>query len=198
MATSGDTWLTGGGAAASWSCPWRSTGCLEAWLAWLLCSGSSCCWGLSVASGENHACPFSRPFWVPQAATRGQLTYVSEQMAVRTAICLLLCRVGGSIPVIFSYFSEFMPRLRRGAMISALATFWMAGNILAAGAKLQKVKWWNFYKSSTSIIIHCAETVVSVFTMSILMNFKEFCFSRSGLVGDTKNRAIRLSGFGGF
>ncbi|XP_075945610.1 synaptic vesicle glycoprotein 2C [Anarhichas minor] len=41
--------------------------------------------------------------------------------------------VGGSIPVIFSYFSEFMPRLRRGAMISALATFWMTGNILAAG-----------------------------------------------------------------
>lgn len=41
--------------------------------------------------------------------------------------------VGGSIPVIFSYFSEFMPRLRRGAMVSALATFWMAGNILAAG-----------------------------------------------------------------
>ncbi|XP_011605726.1 synaptic vesicle glycoprotein 2C [Takifugu rubripes] len=41
--------------------------------------------------------------------------------------------VGGSIPVVFSYFSEFMPRLRRGAMISALATFWMAGNILAAG-----------------------------------------------------------------
>ncbi|XP_034542119.1 synaptic vesicle glycoprotein 2C [Notolabrus celidotus] len=41
--------------------------------------------------------------------------------------------VGGSIPVIFSYFSEFMPRKRRGTMISALATFWMAGNILAAG-----------------------------------------------------------------
>ncbi|XP_056271623.1 synaptic vesicle glycoprotein 2C [Pseudoliparis swirei] len=41
--------------------------------------------------------------------------------------------VGGSIPVVFSYFSEFMPRLRRGAMISALAAFWMAGNILAAG-----------------------------------------------------------------
>ncbi|XP_020515795.2 synaptic vesicle glycoprotein 2B [Labrus bergylta] len=41
--------------------------------------------------------------------------------------------VGGSIPVIFSYFSEFMPRLKRGTMISALATFWMAGNILAAG-----------------------------------------------------------------
>ncbi|XP_033904382.3 synaptic vesicle glycoprotein 2C [Acipenser ruthenus] len=41
--------------------------------------------------------------------------------------------VGGSIPVIFSYFSEFQPRTKRGAMISGLATFWMAGNILAAG-----------------------------------------------------------------
>ncbi|GCC33573.1 hypothetical protein chiPu_0012043 [Chiloscyllium punctatum] len=41
--------------------------------------------------------------------------------------------VGGSIPVIFSYFSEFQPRNKRGCMVSALATFWMAGNILAAG-----------------------------------------------------------------
>ncbi|XP_067871469.1 synaptic vesicle glycoprotein 2C isoform X2 [Heterodontus francisci] len=41
--------------------------------------------------------------------------------------------VGGSIPVIFSYFSEFQPRNKRGSMVSALATFWMAGNILAAG-----------------------------------------------------------------
>lgn len=55
-------------------------------------------------------------------------------------VFLFLCRVGGSIPVVFSYFSEFMPRLRRGAMISALATFWMAGNILAAGGKLQEIK----------------------------------------------------------
>uniref|UniRef100_UPI00398F7C3A synaptic vesicle glycoprotein 2C n=1 Tax=Pristiophorus japonicus TaxID=55135 RepID=UPI00398F7C3A len=41
--------------------------------------------------------------------------------------------VGGSLPVIFSYFSEFQPRNKRGSMVSALATFWMAGNILAAG-----------------------------------------------------------------
>lgn len=41
--------------------------------------------------------------------------------------------VGGSIPVIFSYYTEFLPRFRRGAMISALATFWMTGNIIAAG-----------------------------------------------------------------
>ncbi|XP_047451704.1 synaptic vesicle glycoprotein 2C [Mugil cephalus] len=55
--------------------------------------------------------------------------------------------VGGSIPVIFSYFSEFMPRVRRGAMISALATFWMAGNILAAGLAWLVIPrtWAHFY-----------------------------------------------------
>lgn len=41
--------------------------------------------------------------------------------------------VGGSIPVIFTYFTEFQSRSRRGSMISVLATFWMGGNILAAG-----------------------------------------------------------------
>ena len=42
-------------------------------------------------------------------------------------------RAGGSLPVVFSYFSEFMPNKHRGKMISGLATFWMAGNIVAAG-----------------------------------------------------------------
>ncbi|XP_064595783.1 synaptic vesicle glycoprotein 2A-like [Liolophura sinensis] len=41
--------------------------------------------------------------------------------------------VGGSIPVIFSYFTEFQPKAKRGMMISVLATFWMFGNIIAAG-----------------------------------------------------------------
>ena len=39
----------------------------------------------------------------------------------------------GSIPVIFSYFTEFQPKEKRGMIISALATFWMCGNIVAAG-----------------------------------------------------------------
>ncbi|XP_069758870.1 synaptic vesicle glycoprotein 2C isoform X2 [Narcine bancroftii] len=41
--------------------------------------------------------------------------------------------VGGSLPVVFSYFSEFLPQNKRGCMVSALATFWMSGNMLAAG-----------------------------------------------------------------
>ncbi|XP_071479724.1 synaptic vesicle glycoprotein 2C-like [Diadema antillarum] len=40
--------------------------------------------------------------------------------------------VGGSMPVIFTYFSEFQMDKNRGAMVSALSTFWMLGNILTA------------------------------------------------------------------
>lgn len=41
--------------------------------------------------------------------------------------------VGGSLPVIFSYYTEFLPKHHRGSLISVLATFWMMGNIIAAG-----------------------------------------------------------------
>ncbi|CAH1790251.1 unnamed protein product [Owenia fusiformis] len=40
--------------------------------------------------------------------------------------------VGGSIPVVFSYFSEWQCKERRGSMISLLSTFWMCGNVLTA------------------------------------------------------------------
>ena len=40
--------------------------------------------------------------------------------------------VGGSIPLVWTYFVEFQPKARRGAMVSALATFWMIGNITVA------------------------------------------------------------------
>ncbi|EDV21361.1 uncharacterized protein TRIADDRAFT_36521, partial [Trichoplax adhaerens] len=41
--------------------------------------------------------------------------------------------VGGSMPVVFSYFTEFQPRSHRGSMITILACFWMLGTIIAAG-----------------------------------------------------------------
>ncbi|XP_074643760.1 synaptic vesicle glycoprotein 2C-like isoform X2 [Tubulanus polymorphus] len=41
--------------------------------------------------------------------------------------------VGGSLPVVFSYFVEFQPKSRRGSMVSALATFWMSGSMIAPG-----------------------------------------------------------------
>lgn len=41
--------------------------------------------------------------------------------------------VGGSIPVTWSYFAEFQPKSKRGAMLSFLAAFWMVGNFVVAG-----------------------------------------------------------------
>lgn len=40
--------------------------------------------------------------------------------------------VGGSIPVVWTYFGEFQPPNKRGMMLSALATFWMVGNVFVA------------------------------------------------------------------
>jgi len=40
--------------------------------------------------------------------------------------------VGGSIPLVWSYFAEFQSKSLRGRMLSALAAFWMIGNISVA------------------------------------------------------------------
>ncbi|XP_042215295.1 synaptic vesicle glycoprotein 2B-like [Homarus americanus] len=40
--------------------------------------------------------------------------------------------VGGSIPLVWAYVSEFQPPNKRGGALSTIATFWMVGNILVA------------------------------------------------------------------
>ena len=42
--------------------------------------------------------------------------------------------VGGSVPVLLAYYSEFQPKARRGAMVSLLSVCWLIGSVLAAGA----------------------------------------------------------------
>uniref|UniRef100_W5L4P5 Synaptic vesicle glycoprotein 2 n=1 Tax=Astyanax mexicanus TaxID=7994 RepID=W5L4P5_ASTMX len=86
-------------------------------------------------------------------------------------------RVGGSIPVIFSYFSEFQPKMRRGAMISALATFWMAGNILAAAAWLViprtflhvDLGWLDFQSWRVFVVLCSIPSLTSAFIFSLAM-----------------------------
>lgn len=45
----------------------------------------------------------------------------------------LLLRVGGSVPVVWSYFVEFAPNRYRGGMLSCLAAFWMIGQLIVTG-----------------------------------------------------------------
>jgi MFS family permease len=42
--------------------------------------------------------------------------------------------VGGAIPAVWTYFAEFLPVKNRGAYMSCLAAFWMAGSIATAVA----------------------------------------------------------------
>lgn len=41
--------------------------------------------------------------------------------------------MGGSGPVIWSYFAEFQPKAKRGSMLSFMAAFWTIGNLFVAG-----------------------------------------------------------------
>lgn len=43
-----------------------------------------------------------------------------------------LCRIGGSIPIVFSYYSEFLSQEKRGEHLSWLCMFWMIGGIYAS------------------------------------------------------------------
>lgn len=63
------------------------------------------------------------------------------------------------MPVIFAYYTEFQPKDRRGSMISLLATFWMSGNIIAAGTSFIII-----LRSETLVII---EVVVEHFSKNI-------------------------------
>lgn len=46
-----------------------------------------------------------------------------------------MCRLGGSGPVIWSYFAEFQPKNKRGSMLSSMAAFWTLGNLFVASKK---------------------------------------------------------------
>ncbi|XP_050395730.1 synaptic vesicle glycoprotein 2C [Patella vulgata] len=43
------------------------------------------------------------------------------------------CGIGGSVPVIFSYFAEFQQKSHRGTMLSVLTLLWMSGNVVESG-----------------------------------------------------------------
>lgn len=45
----------------------------------------------------------------------------------------MVYRLGGSGPVIWSYFAEFQPKSKRGSMLSFMAAFWTLGNLFVAG-----------------------------------------------------------------
>ena len=43
-----------------------------------------------------------------------------------------LFSIGGALPIVFAYFSEFLSREKRGEHLSWLGIFWMTGGIYAS------------------------------------------------------------------
>ena len=89
--------------------------------------------------------------WGSLGDTLGRKTVLINAMVVNTVAGLLsslsqdfylfmLLRflsgvgVGGSIPVVWTYYAEFQPSARRGAALSILASFWMIGNLTVAAS----------------------------------------------------------------
>lgn len=100
----------------------------------------------------------------------GQLTlqeFLSAQVALRILphrhhpASTIACadRVGGSIPIVFTYVCEFLPVKARGPFLNLVATFWMVGTIIAAtlawiiiglsvGAQVYMSSWQGFVNAA--------------------------------------------------
>jgi len=94
-------------------------------------------WGfLSDSVGRKRSLALS----MAVAGTFGLLSAFATSFAA-----LLLLRtlagvgVGGSVPVVFAYLSEFLPTATRGRYMCLLASFWMVGSIATALAGLALV-----------------------------------------------------------
>lgn len=55
-----------------------------------------------------------------------------EEDSYSSHVLFFLLSIGGSLPIVFAYFSEFLSREKRGEHLSWLCMFWMIGGIFAS------------------------------------------------------------------
>ena len=55
-----------------------------------------------------------------------------EEHSYSSHVLFFLLSIGGSLPIVFAYFSEFLSREKRGEHLSWLCMFWMIGGIFAS------------------------------------------------------------------
>lgn len=85
------------------------------------------------ASAKVTYSSWSFDFWMESRKFNTYFDYImniGNIITNKNAICYSL---GGSGPVIWSYFAEFQPKSRRGSMLSFMAAFWTIGNLFVAG-----------------------------------------------------------------
>lgn len=80
--------------------------------------------------------PVVRDVHVIQILKWGGVSCMSQfklELAIYDPFSCFDFRLGGSGPVIWSYFAEFQPKSKRGSMLSFMAAFWTLGNLFVAG-----------------------------------------------------------------
>lgn len=102
------------------------------------------CWHFLFATALNYHSHFS---CVRLSAAISHLSYLSICLSFVWLLSLallsivfpfaplplsLLHSIGGSIPIVFSYYSEFLAQEKRGEHLSWLCMFWMIGGIYAS------------------------------------------------------------------
>eukprot|EP00898_Chlorokybus_atmophyticus_P007919 jgi/Chlat1/8128/Chrsp75S07560 len=85
---------------------------------------------------------------------------------VTTLVLLRACAgvgVGGSVPVVFSYFAEFLSSDIRGTYMVLLASFWMVGSLYAAITGWAIIPWigWRYFVAWSSLpAFICAASIL--------------------------------------
>jgi sugar phosphate permease len=78
------------------------------------------------------------------------------------------------MPIVFSYFCEFLPPLRRGSLMALLAAFWMLGSMIVAAMA------WTILGSVVSTALRTVLIVASVVAVVVslfLFDARSFRYS---------------------
>ncbi|KAG1663264.1 Synaptic vesicle glycoprotein 2B [Nymphon striatum] len=88
--------------------------------------------------------------------------------------------VGGSIPLVWSYFAEFQPNKQRASQMCLLAGFWMVGNIVTSGLGWLIIPHTNIGYFSPHFVFNSWRIfIVSCSIFSISSALLLFCFPKS-------------------
>ena len=132
---------------------------------------------------------FSQRSWVRLAVVGRLILFFFFEMKrmLSYTICVCVCaRVGGSVPIVWSYFIEFIPKHVRGKMMCCLACSWLIGNLLVVGfayATLNRPEIaWTFFRGLVRIndwrlfIIVCAlPSILTAVLLLFLPESPKFC-----------------------
>ena len=88
--------------------------------------------GLRTVCSHTHTHTHTRAHAYTWLQTPSHATHANYVWWVNSYLIFHTFRVGGSLPVVFSYFSEYFTPRKKGPLIIVLASFWMLGQVYTA------------------------------------------------------------------